>query len=224
MGVFGDLVGTGEQESGIGSARADVVTADGTDAASLPRSVDDVAEAVPVWLSTWCNAHDVPDMRKASPMLFRAFCMDVGRMYVKPSRIIWADVQRRGGKGGHGVSGAYDPAKVLALWEVFLRVCAECDKTPFQTAFASFCGVSVAYVREYVQELTSAGFNLAQKTHDAEMDALRQQSSRDPVGRLAILNNEYWGNQAGQGTADTGHAQALPSVESFGLIENTRIE
>ena len=96
-------------------------------------------------------------------------------------------------------------------------------RASFASSFAAFCGVSLSYVREYGQVLTSVGLDFAKKTHDAEMDAIRQKTSVDPVGRLAILNNEYY--SGGAVASDAGRVvESIPTAAAFGLIETAKIE
>ena len=178
-------------------AGGDILAAGGVPVDMLPASVDDVGRLLPAWVDSWMDAHEVQDMRKASPLVFRAMCQDIGKI-IKQSRILKDNTRREsGGAWGHGGNcNAYDPAAVLSLHDTFIKFCGVYDKVPFASSFAAFCGVSLSYVREYGQVLTSVGLDFAKKTHDAEMDAIRQKTSVDPVGRLAILNNEYYSGGA----------------------------
>lgn len=218
--------GRGSDSRREDSTTADIVTADGGRADSLPRSVEDVYRDCGAWCQTWSEAHSVPDMRKASPLVFRAMCTDIGRAYIKPSRILKDQTKREraGNHGNGGACNAYDPQKVLQMWDAFQWLCGQYDKIPFQTTFAAFCGVSLAYIREYAEELTSVGLDIAKRTHTAEMDAIRQRTSGDTIGRIAILNNEYYGNGAAfRGAEEQTAGNALPSSEAFGLIDEKPI-
>ena len=215
----------GKKRRNAQKIKPEIMTESGADAALIPHSIEDVESLLPVWVSDWCASNDVQDMRKASPLIYKAMCIYIGKTYIKPSRIIWADIQPSGGRHGNGVAGAYDPAKVLRLWDTFQMLCASCDKVPFQTSFAAFCGASLAYVREYVENLTSSGLNIAQKTRTAELDAIRQRVTADPVGRLAILNNELYAQNGGQ--ADQTHVrtvEAIPRANGFSLIGTQKLD
>lgn len=206
-----------------GSAAGEVVTGGGLSADLLPVSIDDVARLLPVWVSMWCNNNDISDIRKASPLIFRALCSYIGS-YIKQSRILRDTTRKAAGACVGSTCNRYDVQAVAAVYDVFCGFCNSCDKIPFQTTFAAFCGVSIMYVREYVQGLTSSGLNIAKKTHDVEMDSIRQKTSSDPVGRLAILNNEYYGGSvSASGGADVV-AASLPASGSFGLIECGKID
>lgn len=197
----------------------DVVQTSGGAASSLmPSSVEDVARMAPAWIGEWCELHAVQDMVKASPLIYRAMCQDIGARYIKPSGIL-KDTRPRGTTptGGASTCGAYNPRAVSDLYNVFCRICGEFDKVPFASSFAGFSGVSLSYIREYTEGLTSAGLDLRQKTHAAEMDAIRQSASRDPVGRLAILNNEHWGT-AQEVKRESVQARALPRFDGSGGV------
>ena len=208
------------------SGAVDVVMASGVDAALLPGSVSDVGRLLPLWVAAWCDSQAVDDIRKISPLVFGGLCQTIGKAYIKPSRILKDTSPHGVGYGGAGVPcNAYDPQSVLAMYEVFSGLCASCDKVPFASDFARFCGVSVAYIREYEQNLTSLGFDIRKKTLAGEMDAIRRAASRDPVGRLAILNNEFWNGAGGSG--DSVQAQAvdsIPAAASFGLLPGDKLE
>ena len=206
------------------SERVDVFTAAGDPVEMLPASIDDVARLLPVWVESWQAAENVPDIRKASPLLFNSLCIYIGNSFIKPSRILKDTTRTAAGACVGSTCNRYNPASVAAVFDVFTAFCSSCDKIPFQRDFAAFCGVSVFYVREYVQGLTSAGLNITKKTRDAELNAIRQAASRDPVGRLAILNNEFW-NTSGAGGSDVqARGAALPVGGSFGLIESGRLD
>lgn len=208
----------------IENMAGDVVGAGGVPVDLLPVSVDDVSRLLPSWVSAWCDAQSVPDIRKASPQVFRALCLHIGKTYIKPSGIYMDNTRIAAGACVGSTCGRYNPAVILSLWEVYENMCATCDKIPFQTDYAAFCGVSVFYVREYSQKLTSAGVNMAKKTHEAEMDGLRRAASRDPVGRLAILNNEYWTGGGGSDSGGESVASSMPVEQTFGLIGTEKLD
>jgi len=204
--------------------RGDVITAAGVSSELLPVSVEDIPRKLGAWVETWQAAQAVPDIRKASPLLFNSLCTYIGQSYIKPSRILKDTKRTAAGACVASTCNRYNPASVAAAFDIFAAFCSMCDKIPFQNDFAAFCGVSVMYIREYVQGLTSAGLNLAKKTRETELQAIRQAASRDPVGRLAILNNEYWcgGMITGQEQAASG--QALPTAGAFSLVDHAPID
>lgn len=204
-------------------AGGDILAVGGVPVDMLPASVDDVGRLLPAWVSSWMDAHGVQDMRKASPLVFRAMCQDIGKI-IKASRILKDTARTAAGACVGSTCNRYNPAAVMALYDVFIAFCGVYDKIPFQSTYAAFCGVSLAYVREYVDNLTASGFNLAKKTHDSEMDAIRQKTSVDPVGRLAILNNEYYGGGGISGTDAGRVVESIPTAAAFGLIETAKIE
>lgn len=206
-----------------GAAAGDVVTGGGLSADLLPVSVSDVSRLLPVWVGMWCDSNGVQDIRKISPLVFGAMCGDIGR-YIKQSGILKDTTRKAAGACVATTCGRYNPASVMALYDLFCGFCGACDKVPFQTVFARFCGVSLSYIREYTRELTSSGLDIAKKTHDIEMDCIRQKTSADSIGRLAILNNEYYsGGGSALGGADVV-ASSLPASGSFGLIECGKID
>lgn len=205
-------------------AGGDILAAGGVPVDMLPASVDDVGRLLPAWVAEWIEHNNIKDIRKESPQVFRSLCLYIGRTYIKASGILKDTTRTAAGACVGSTCNRYDPAAVLALWDFYENMCAVCGQIPFQTDYAAFCGVSIFYIRDYVQRLTSSGVNLAQKTHDAEMDALRRTASRDPVGRLAILNNELW-NGGGVASSDSGKvAESIPTAAAFGLIETAKIE
>ena len=206
-----------------GSAAGEVVTGGGLSADLLPVSVSDVSRLLPVWVGMWCDSNGVQDIRKISPLVFGSMCGDIGR-YIKQSGILKDTTRKAAGACVGSTCNRYDPASVMALYDLFCGFCGACDKVPFQTVFARFCGVSLSYIREYTRELTSSGLDIAKKTHDIEMDCIRQKTSADSIGRLAILNNEYYsGGGSASGGADVV-AASLPASGSFGLIECGKID
>ena len=211
--------------SGVGSRRRvpDVVTASGVPASLLPVSVDDVPRLLPSWVAEWCASNDIKDLRKASPLVFGALCADIGK-YIKASKILKDQTRAAAGACVGSTCNRYKPEAVAALLDVFRVFCASADKIPFSSVFADFCGVSLSYVREYARGLTSSGLDLAQKTRDIELDALRRSASRDPVGRLAILNNELWNGGAGGAGASDPVAASLPESGAFGLIDCKKVD
>lgn len=214
------------KKGGAGSDRSvvpDVVTGGGLSADLLPVSVSDVSRLLPVWVSMWCENNDISDIRKASPLIFRALCSYIGG-YIKQSRILRDTTRKAAGACVGSTCNRYDVQAVAAVYDIFCGFCNVCDKIPFQTTFAAFCGVSIMYVREYVQGLTSSGLNIAKKTHDNEMDAIRQKTSADSIGRLAILNNEYYSGGGGAYGGSDVVAASLPASNSFGLIECGKID
>lgn len=206
-----------------GSSAGEVVTGGGLSADLLPVSVDDIPRLLPVWVGEWCANNDIQDVRKMSPLVFRALCAYIGN-YIKESRILKDDRLRVGAGMGRSTCNAYDPARVAGLFSCFTSFCDACDKVPFSSSFAAFCGVSLSYVREYGDKLTSVGLDIRKKTHDAEMDSIRQKTSADPVGRLAILNNEYYTNSGAVASDTSGGSASLPASGAFGLIECRKLD
>lgn len=215
MGAFSDLQGSQGLTDKVHTVAGDIVTGDGYE---LPASIEDVSRLLPVWVGAWCGSHNVPDLIKSPPLVFRALCRDIGQA-IKASKILLDTTPRptagNYGRGG-GTCGAYDPRKVMALFDVFTRLCDEYNKPPFESTFAAFCGVSLAYIKEYVDGLTSKGFNVHQMTHGAELDAIRQTMTQDPVGRIAIMNNEAWN---ASGAIDDKRVESVASLPKFGAVE-----
>ena len=215
MGAFSDLQGSQGLTDKVHTVAGDIVTGDGYE---LPTSVEDVSRLLPVWAGAWCSSHNVPDMIKSPPLIFRAMCRDIGQA-IKASRILYDTVPRPtassfGASGG--TCGAYDPHKVKQLYDTFVRLCDEYNKTPFETTFAAFCGVSLSYIREYTEGLTSRGLDVRQMTHGGELDAIRQKVADNPVGGIAILNNELWNNS---GAIDDRRVESVASLPKFGAVE-----
>lgn len=203
----------------------EVLTAAGVPAEYFPVSVDDISRLLPLWVDEWTRRENVPDIRQVkTPLLFAALCTYIGKTYIKPSRILKDDKNKRAaGACVASTCNRYDPVSVAAAYDIFVEFCNVCGQVPFQRHFALFCGISIMYVREYIQELTSAGINLAKKTRDIELESIRETVSRDPVGRLAILNNEYY-NHGVSGVAESASEAALPVVNSFALIDGARLD
>lgn len=209
--------------AGSRSVVPDIVTGGGLSADLLPVSVDDIPRLLPVWVGEWCANNNVQDVRKISPLVFRALCAYIGG-YIKQSHILKDDRLRVGAGAGRSACNAYDAARVAGLLSCFTSFCDSCDKVPFASSFAAFCGVSLSYVREYGDKLTSIGLDIRKKTHDAEMDAIRQKTSADSIGRLAILNNEYYGGGGSPASGADMVTASLPASGSFGLIECGKID
>ena len=230
MGVFDDLKGTagkstarvidggkrkapakgGKRKPPVERVRGEVIGG-GSFSGGLPVSVDEVGERVGGWLVEWCAVHGVSDMRRENQHIFMAFCIDLGKQIVKPSHIL-KDTAPHGVNqyGAPSTCNAWNPSAVAALFDVFRRVCAEYGKIPFQTAFAAFSGCSLSYVREYGEYLTSRGLDISERTHAAEVDAIRQGIAGQTVGGIAILNNEYWGGGGSQTSEGIPAAVGLP--------------
>jgi len=225
--AFADLQGSAgykdksrraSRKDGKPSGGLSVVDSSGVPA-DLPVSIPDVENLLPEWLSAWCENNAVPDIRKASPLVFRAMCSDIGKR-IKASHILKDNTRRAGGGYGHGGNcNAYDAQAVRDLFDVFTAFCGRCDKIPFASTFAAFSGVSLSYVREYGDYLTSIGLDIRQKTHDAEMDAIRQMASRETIGKVAILNNEYWGIGRSDSSGGSVTVDSIPAVGGFKAID-----
>ena len=227
MGFCADLIDTSDSKPRKRASRKkpDIITASGASGELMPASIEKVPELLPEWVIEYCDRNNIQDIRKTTPQVFHGLCLYIGGNYIKPSRILKDKTRKAGGACAATTCNRYDPQAVLYMFDIFERLCADCGKIPFQTDYAAFCGVSIMYVREYVQDLTSSGINLAKKTHDAEIDAIRRESSKNPVGQIAILNNELWntGGQAASGEiGQTG--QALPDKSVYSLIETAKIE
>jgi len=210
-------------ESGAG----DVVTASGVDASLLPGSVSDVGRLLPAWVAIWCERVAVDDLRKISPLVFGSLCIEVGEKYIRPSKILKDTEYRKAGKPGAvgAPCNAYKPEAVIALYDDFRRLCSDCDKIPFYSDFADFCGVSRSYIMGYGEKLTSVGLAIGKKAKAEELEAVRRSSSRDPVGRLAILNNEYWaGSNGGGDSVQVQAVDSIPAAASFGLLPGGKLE
>ena len=216
-GIHPDAVTRSQGKKKKAKGGAVVLSASGTPADMLPSCLDDVPRLLPLWVARWCEENNVDDLRKVSPLVFGSLCQYIGG-YIKESRILKDKTRSAVGACVASTCNRYDARAVAGLLDLFVNFCGACDKVPFASCFASFCGVSVMYIREYVQGLTSAGLNLAQKTHDLEMDSIRRKTSADPVGRLAILNNEYYGGGGAVSRSSDPVAVSLPASGSFGLI------
>ena len=196
-----------------------VVDSSGVALEDLPVSVPDVENKIDSWIAAWCDRFAVSDIRKASAQVFRALCMDIGRNYIKPSGILKDNSRTAAGACVASTCGKYNPAAVVALYDVFGVFCSRCDKIPFGSDFACFSGVSLSYIREYTQGLTASGLDIAKRTHDAEIDAIRRRTSYFPVGGLAILNNElYGGGMIGGGSASVT-VDSIPTAGGFKAID-----
>jgi len=232
MGQFDGLKGTKREKknqvkktrSGGSSGRSgsdgvQVLTGSGVPADMLPCSVDDVGRLLPLWVSEWCEVHAVQDMRKASPLIFGAMCADIGQ-YIKHSRILKDNTRSAVGACPSATCNRYDAGRVVALYAIYERLCGEFDKIPFQEIFAAFCGVGQSYIKEFRQDLTSSGLDIAKNTKTSEMLAIRRAASRDPVGRLAILNNEYWGGGSSGDSSGGSSVASLPADGGFALLSD----
>lgn len=197
-----------------------VVDSSGVPADLVPVSLLDVPALLPQWVAIWSDNNAVPDIRKASPLVFRSLCSYIGDI-IRDSRILKDNTPRlSAGRGGRGLPcNAYDPQAVMDLWGIFLRFCGDCDKIPFSSTFAAFSGVSLSYVREYGEYLTSIGLDIAKKTHAAEMDAIRQMASRETIGKVAILNNEYWGIGRSDSSGGSVTVDSIPAAGGFKAID-----
>lgn len=197
-----------------------VVNSSGVALEDLPVSVPDVENKIDSWIAAWCDRFAVSDIRKASAQVFRALCMDIGRNYIKPSGILKDNSRTAAGACVASTCGKYNPAAVVALYDVFGVFCSRCDKIPFGSDFACFSGVSLSYIREYTQGLTASGLDIAKRTHDAEIDAIRRRTSYFPVGGLAILNNELYGGGIGGGSSGGSvTVDSIPAVGGFKAID-----
>lgn len=197
-----------------------VVDASGVALDDLPVSVPDVENKIDSWIAAWCDRFAVSDIRKASAQVFRALCMDIGRNYIKPSGILKDNSRTAAGACVASTCGRYNPAAVVALYDVFGVFCSRCDKIPFGSDFACFSGVSLSYIREYTQGLTASGLDIAKRTHETEIDAIRRRTSYFPVGGLAILNNELYG--VGGAASSGGSAvvvDSIPTAAGFRAID-----
>lgn len=230
--AFSDLQGSAgykdksrraSRKDGKPSGGVSVVDSSGVPADMIPATLSDVSALLPAWVSVWCEQNMVQDIRKASAQVFRALCMDIGRLYVKPSGVL-KDDRREVAGAMTSTCNRYDPASVMALYDVFVAFCARCDKIPFGSDFACFCGVSVAYIKEYNDLLTSKGLQIAQKTHAGEIDAIRRRTSYFPVGGLAILNNELYGGGMISGGSASVTVDSIPAVGGFKAIETNKID
>jgi len=227
--AFADLQGSagykdksrraGRKDGAKTSGGVSVVDPSGVPADMIPAALSDVSVLLPAWVAAWCDSNMVQDIRKASAQVFRALCMDIGKKYIKPSGIVRDNTKTAAGACVASTCGRYDPAAVLSLYDVFTAFCATCDKIPFGSDFACFCGISTAYVFEYLDRLTSTGVDLRKKTHDGEIDAIRRRTSYFPVGGLAILNNElYGGGMIGGGSASVT-VDSIPTAGGFKAID-----
>lgn len=231
--AFSDLQGSAgykdksrraSRKDGKPSGGLSVVDSSGVPADMIPATLSDVSALLPAWVSVWCEQNIVQDIRKASAQVFRALCMDIGKKYIKPSGIVRDNNKTAAGACVASTCGRYDPAAVLSLYDAFTAFCATCDKIPFGSDFACFCGISTAYVFEYLDRLTSTGVDLRKKTHEGEIDAIRRRTSYFPVGGLAILNNElYGGGMIGGGSASVT-VDSIPAVSGFKTLEQKTLD
>lgn len=175
-----------------------------------PESIDQVRELLPRWAAAWCERQGVESLRGCSPLIYDAFCKDVGRVLIKPSKLM----HRR------EIGEPYSPEAVAQLYEIFVHFCGLCDQIPFQSSFASFAGVKACEAS--LDASITALRRFAGKSSRIELDAVRKRTSCDPVGRIAILNNEHWGGLAA--APDSEVVEALPAASAFALIERKELD
>ena len=229
MGLFDDLKESAGRAARSGESEkvtGDVVTTSGGSAVSdSPLTMDEITKRVPTWLAEWQDLRGIDDIKKVPPLIFRDGCRYIGEKYIKPSRVL-KDTRTRICAGGRpNTCNAYNPASVAALYEVFKAVCDMCNKTPYESTFSAFSGVSMDWLGENNGLLTSVGFGLAKRIQRDKLDAIEQNASNDTVGRIAILNNEKWNNGGmASGSASVVVVDSIPTAAGFKAIEQKTLD
>lgn len=199
----------------IDRASVDILPA----AVNQPLTMDDVKNSLPGWLDEWQVLRGVDDIRKVSPLVFRDCCRYIGLTYIKPSRILKDNTLIDGAGRGASACNRYNPAAVAVIYDVFLLFCDMCDKIPFISTFCAFSSISEDYIQDNNEKLTSFGFGFRKKALHKEYETIRQKTSNDPVGRLAILNNEYYSGGVSDSSDQMQTGKLLPVEHTFGLID-----
>ena len=186
----------------------------------LPESIEfeglppDIMERCENAFSDFCIYECKPpieDMRKEKQLVFVAACQYIGLKVNRP--IIYP---RQRGEGGRWER--INESMVYSLIDVFRFFCAKYGKIPTIYGFCSFCGFSSAWIFEDREEIvTPERVKIWEKCRRLEFVGIKEgilDGSRNPTGGIAILNNEYWNNQAT--TTDTKTAITAQNLPKLG--------
>lgn len=114
----------------------------------------------------YCQQNDIKEPRKMHPHEWKSLCIYIGQG-IKARKLLQDTTRLR--EGGF----RYDPQKLLALLNIYDYTCGQYKQVPFEHNFARFAGVSLDYLKDYMQKgLTSAHVGLAQKAHDIQTAGL----------------------------------------------------
>ena len=114
----------------------------------------------------YCQQNDIKEPRKMHPHEWKSLCIYIGQG-IKARKIL-QDVTRLK-EGGF----RYDPQKLLALLNIYDYTCGQYKQVPFEHNFARFAGVSLDYLKDYMEKgLTSAHVGLREKAHDIQTAGL----------------------------------------------------
>ena len=128
-----------------------------------PGIYDDICATI----DYYCKSHDIPDKKKIHPIEWRAVCMTIGSSIKAHGLLL--DRERNKREGGN----KYKPEKVLAILNIYDRICSEYKQTAFTHNFPPFAGVSREYFNDYTQKgLTSAQVGLKQKALEIQKASL----------------------------------------------------
>lgn len=146
-------------DNSIESVQADIIPEN-----DLPPGLyDDICATI----DYYCKNHDIPDKKKIHPLEWRAVCMAIGSCIKTQGLLL--DRERNKREGGN----KYKPEKVLAILNIYDRICSEYKQTAFTYNFPPFAGVSREYFNDYTQKgLTSAQVGLKQKALDIQKASL----------------------------------------------------
>jgi hypothetical protein len=114
----------------------------------------------------YCQQNDIKEPRKMHPHEWKSLCIYIGQG-IKARKLL-QDVTRLK-EGGF----RYDPQKLLALLNIYDYTCGQYKQVPFEHNFARFAGVSLDYLKDYMEKgLTSAHVGLREKAHDIQTAGL----------------------------------------------------
>ena len=141
---------------------------------ALPQVSNDPAHMLPAGLydditatiDFYCKQNGITEPRKMHPHEWKSACIYIGQS-IKTRNILQDTTRLK--EGGF----RYDPQKVLALLHLYDYTCGQYKQVPFEHNFARFAGVSMEYMRDYMQKgLTSTQVGLREKAHDIQTAGL----------------------------------------------------
>lgn len=146
-------------DNSIETVQADIIPDN-----DLPPGIyDDICATI----DYYCKSHDIPDKKKIHPIEWRAVCMTIGSSIKAHGLLL--DRERNKREGGN----KYKPEKVLAILNIYDRICSEYKQTAFTHNFPPFAGVSREYFNDYNGKgLTSAQVGLKQKALEIQKASL----------------------------------------------------